>query len=257
MVDGAVLNELVIPAVRDGGAFTAVRGFQGVPQRDIHFTTTFVRSYAQGGRSSIGSSNSRGRRNHASRGRNLPAGKGGRGSSAAGGGWYERTAGHPILIRKDPLIRGSQAITARSIVLPWSQRAFSLLKRWALGTYHGLRRKHVDAYLISMNSYFAIIAAFIGTSRSKRSSDSSRTAAQRPTATSSTATPAHHAAVRNDLLPIDRPDSRDKPPVGFPSSFRPQNLLGQKLGGSALHWPAECRRTGEMPFGMLPLSQEA
>jgi hypothetical protein len=22
-----------------------------------------------------------------------------------------------------------------------------LLKRWALGTYHGLRRKHVDAYL--------------------------------------------------------------------------------------------------------------
>ena len=26
-------------------------------------------------------------------------------------------------------------------------RAFSLLKRWALGTYHGLRRKHVDTYL--------------------------------------------------------------------------------------------------------------
>ena len=24
---------------------------------------------------------------------------------------------------------------------------FSLLKRWALGTYHGLRRKHVDTYL--------------------------------------------------------------------------------------------------------------
>jgi NADPH:quinone reductase len=41
-----VLNELVIPAVRDGGAFTSVRGFQGIPQRDIHFTTTFVRSYA-------------------------------------------------------------------------------------------------------------------------------------------------------------------------------------------------------------------
>src|SRR5271170_2003152 len=36
---------------------------------------------------------------------------------------------------------------AASIVLPWSHRAFSLLKRWALGTYHGLRRKHVDAYL--------------------------------------------------------------------------------------------------------------
>jgi NADPH2:quinone reductase len=47
LADGAVLNELVIPAVRDGGAFTSVCGFQGIPQRDIHFTTTFVRSYAQ------------------------------------------------------------------------------------------------------------------------------------------------------------------------------------------------------------------
>ena len=47
LADGAVLNELVIPAVRDGGAFTSIRGFQGIPQRDIHFTATFVRSYAQ------------------------------------------------------------------------------------------------------------------------------------------------------------------------------------------------------------------
>ena len=46
LADGAVLNALVIPAVRDGGGFTSVRGFQGVPQRDIHFTTTMVRSYA-------------------------------------------------------------------------------------------------------------------------------------------------------------------------------------------------------------------
>ena len=30
-----------------GGTFTSVRGFQGIPQRDIHFTATFVRSYAQ------------------------------------------------------------------------------------------------------------------------------------------------------------------------------------------------------------------
>jgi hypothetical protein len=37
----------MLHAVRDGGAFTSVRGFQGIPQRDIHFTTTFVRSYAQ------------------------------------------------------------------------------------------------------------------------------------------------------------------------------------------------------------------
>ena len=46
LADGAVLNELVIPAVRDGGAFTSVRGFEGVQQRDIQFTTTFVRNYA-------------------------------------------------------------------------------------------------------------------------------------------------------------------------------------------------------------------
>jgi NADPH2:quinone reductase len=45
LADGAVLNELVVPAVRDGGAFTAVRGFKGTPQRDIKFTTTFVREY--------------------------------------------------------------------------------------------------------------------------------------------------------------------------------------------------------------------
>lgn len=47
LADGAVLNEKVIPAVRDGGAFTSVRGFQGVPQRDIRFAATFVRSYVQ------------------------------------------------------------------------------------------------------------------------------------------------------------------------------------------------------------------
>jgi NADPH2:quinone reductase len=45
LADGAVLNELAIPAVRDGGAFTAVRGFAGVPQRGIKFSTTFVRTY--------------------------------------------------------------------------------------------------------------------------------------------------------------------------------------------------------------------
>ncbi len=45
LADGAVLNERVIAAVRHGGAFTSVRGFQGAPQRDIRFTTTFVRIY--------------------------------------------------------------------------------------------------------------------------------------------------------------------------------------------------------------------
>lgn len=47
LADGAVLNALVIPAVRDGGAFTSVRGFRGIEQRGIRFTTTSVRSYAQ------------------------------------------------------------------------------------------------------------------------------------------------------------------------------------------------------------------
>jgi NADPH:quinone reductase len=45
LADGAVLNELVIPAVRDGGSFTSVRGFKGTSQRGINFTTTFVREY--------------------------------------------------------------------------------------------------------------------------------------------------------------------------------------------------------------------
>ena len=46
--------------------------------------------------------------------------------------------------RHDPRVVGAMAA---NIVLPWSHRAFSLMKRWALGTYHGLRRKHVDVYL--------------------------------------------------------------------------------------------------------------
>jgi NADPH:quinone reductase-like Zn-dependent oxidoreductase len=45
LADGAVLNDKVIPAVRDGGAFTSVRGFIGAPQRGIRFTATTVRTY--------------------------------------------------------------------------------------------------------------------------------------------------------------------------------------------------------------------
>jgi hypothetical protein len=45
LADGAVLNAKVIPAVRDGGAFTSVRGFIGAPQRGIRFTATSVRTY--------------------------------------------------------------------------------------------------------------------------------------------------------------------------------------------------------------------
>lgn len=45
LADGAVLNEKAIPAVKDGGAFTAVRWFIGEPQREISFTATAVRNY--------------------------------------------------------------------------------------------------------------------------------------------------------------------------------------------------------------------
>jgi hypothetical protein len=31
--------------------------------------------------------------------------------------------------------------------LPWAHRIFSNLKVWALGVYHGLRRKHLQSYL--------------------------------------------------------------------------------------------------------------
>ena len=47
--------------------------------------------------------------------------------------------------RHDPRVVGKKM--AGHVVLPWIHRVFSLLKRWSLGTYHGLRRKHVDTYL--------------------------------------------------------------------------------------------------------------
>ncbi len=36
---------------------------------------------------------------------------------------------------------------AAHLVLPWTHRVFSNLEHWALGTYHGLRRQHLQAYL--------------------------------------------------------------------------------------------------------------
>jgi NADPH:quinone reductase len=47
VVDGAVLNELVIPAVRDGGRVATVRGFQTDEERGITFHPVFVRNYAR------------------------------------------------------------------------------------------------------------------------------------------------------------------------------------------------------------------
>ena len=45
LADGALLNERAIDAVKDGGSFTAIRGFKGEEQRDIKFTATWVTRY--------------------------------------------------------------------------------------------------------------------------------------------------------------------------------------------------------------------
>lgn len=45
LADGAVQNELVVPAIRDGGAFVSVRGWRGGEVRDIRFHETWVNAY--------------------------------------------------------------------------------------------------------------------------------------------------------------------------------------------------------------------
>lgn len=47
LADGSVQNDVVVPAVRDGGAFTSVRGWTGPDGgvRNIRFTATWVRDY--------------------------------------------------------------------------------------------------------------------------------------------------------------------------------------------------------------------
>lgn len=47
IADGSVQNELLLPALRDGGGFVSVRGFPGVEQRGIQFHTTWVWEYAK------------------------------------------------------------------------------------------------------------------------------------------------------------------------------------------------------------------
>lgn len=64
------------------------------------------------------------------------------GATARTDGW----AGYPGAadLAHDPHRIGSMAA---HVVLPWVHRVFSNLKTWALGVYHGLRRKHLQAYL--------------------------------------------------------------------------------------------------------------
>ena len=47
LVDAALLDALVAPAVRDGGRIATVRGFEGVEGRGITWHPVFVRNYAR------------------------------------------------------------------------------------------------------------------------------------------------------------------------------------------------------------------
>jgi NADPH2:quinone reductase len=47
LIDGALLNELVAGAVRDGGRIATVRGFKGTEERGVTFHPVSVRNYAR------------------------------------------------------------------------------------------------------------------------------------------------------------------------------------------------------------------
>ena len=64
------------------------------------------------------------------------------GSRTKTDGW-SAYPGAPDLIHEPHVI----AKMAAHVVLPWIHRVFSNLKTWALGVYHGLRKKHLQAYL--------------------------------------------------------------------------------------------------------------
>jgi hypothetical protein len=64
------------------------------------------------------------------------------GSVARTDGWSGYAGAEGVV--HDPHTVGNMAA---HIVLPWAHRAFSNLKTWALGVYHGLRRKHLQRYL--------------------------------------------------------------------------------------------------------------
>jgi NADPH:quinone reductase len=47
LIDAALLNELAVAAVRDGGGIATVRGYAGAPERGISFHPVAVRNYAR------------------------------------------------------------------------------------------------------------------------------------------------------------------------------------------------------------------
>ena len=64
------------------------------------------------------------------------------GGTVVSDGW----SGYAALkeVRHDPKVIGSMAA---HVVLPWVHRVFANAERWAPGVYHGLRRRHLQAYL--------------------------------------------------------------------------------------------------------------
>ena len=64
------------------------------------------------------------------------------GSTVVSDGW----SGYATLkdVKHDPKVVGPMAA---HVVLPWVHRVFANAKRWGLGVYHGLRQKHLQAYL--------------------------------------------------------------------------------------------------------------
>jgi hypothetical protein len=64
------------------------------------------------------------------------------GSTVVSDGWpgYRRLKE----VKHDPRVVGD---APAHLVLPWVHRVFANAKRWALGVYHGLREKHLQAYL--------------------------------------------------------------------------------------------------------------
>jgi hypothetical protein len=64
------------------------------------------------------------------------------GTTARTDGWSGYPGARGVI--HEPHVVGPMAA---HVVLPWTHRVFANLKRWALGVYHGLRRKHLQSYL--------------------------------------------------------------------------------------------------------------
>src|SRR3954463_13491620 len=64
------------------------------------------------------------------------------GSTVVSDGWpgYKKLKD----VKHDPKVVGD---APAPLVLPWIHRVFANAKRWALGVYHGLRERHLQAYL--------------------------------------------------------------------------------------------------------------